>query len=153
MPIKDRNEKKDERKRRRLVRSNSTSGSSTYTFAKKGVVPEGTYEAILNRVEESETSNRNPAVDAFYTLKKGDKKYKIQQRIAEGYYLNVFYDQLLDVGVGDGAYLDDLQDIAVTVEVDYDRNDFARITVKPPNRIVTRSSLLEGDEEEFDDEE
>ena len=50
----------------------------------------------------------------------------------------------------DGAYLDELQDIAVTVEVEYDRNDFARITVKPPKRMATRHSLLEDEEEEFD---
>lgn len=149
MPIHER--KPEEKKRRRIVCSSGTSTGPGYTFAKKDEVPAGFYEAILDRVVDSKTSSNNDAIDVFYSLKDGNKRYKIVQRVAVGYYYDRFCEQLMAAGVKKGAFLDELDGVDVMVEVNYNHAGFAQITVLPSKSVANRMSLLLEDDEEDDD--
>ncbi len=141
----------EEKRSRRAVCSSSTSTGPEYTFARKDEVPAGYYEATLESIADSKTSSNNDAIDVFYTLKDGCKKHKIVQRVAEGYYLDRFNDQLMDAGVEEGTYYEEIKGIKVAVEVSYNFNDFAKITVMPSKSVATRMSLLleEDDDEDY----
>lgn len=149
MPIYGNKKRKPEEKGNRRVvhRSYNASGNSTYAFARNNSVPEGVYEATLDRIEDSKTRKGTSAVDVFYTLRDGNKKYKIIQRVADGYYLDVFCEQLADAGVRDGVYLDELESISVTLEVGYESNGCANIAVKPSKHMAM--ALLEDEDDDL----
>ena len=150
MPIYERNERKSEEKKRRRIVSSGRSTGSGYTFARKDEVPAGLYEATLDRVVDSKTSSGNDATDAYYTLRNGEKNHKILQRVADGHYFNRFCEQLMEAGVRKGAYLDELSDLDVVVEISYNFNDFAQITVMPAKSVVRKMSLLlEEDDDDY----
>lgn len=148
MPIHER--KPEEKKRRRIVCSSGTSTGPGYAFARKDKVPAGYYEATLDRIVESETSKGDEAIDACYTLKKGEKNYMVLQRVADGYYLDRFNDQLMEAGVKDGTNYDEIKGIKVAVEISYNYNDFAQITVMPSKGVATQMSLLLEEDEDDD---
>ena len=151
MPIYERNERRAEgKKRRRVICGSGASTGTGYDFARKDIVLAGFYQGTLDRTEESKTNAGNAAVDVFYTLKNGEKRHKILQRVADGHYLDRFYEQLMQAGVKKGSYLDELEEIEVAVEVSYNYNDFAQITVLPSKSVATKMSLLLEEDEEDD---
>lgn len=150
MPIYESNERKSEGKKRRRIVGSSKSTGSGYTFARKGDVPAGLYKATLDYVVESKTSKGDEAIDVCYTLENGEKSHKILQRVADGYYFERFSEQLMDAGVKKGTYLDEVKDHRVTVEVRYNYDDFAQITVLPSKSVATRMSLLLEEDEDDD---
>ena len=150
MAIYERNERNSGEKRRRRIVCSSKSAGSGYTFARKGDVPAGVYKATLDCIAESKTSKGAEAIDVYYTLENGEKSHKILQRVADGYYFERFSEQLMDAGVKKGTYLDEVKDHRVTVEVRYNYDDFAQITVLPSRSVATRMSLLLEEEEDDD---
>ena len=142
----------EEKRRRRSVCSSGTSTNLGYAFARKDEVPAGYYEATLESIADSKTSSNNDAIDVFYTLKDGCKKHKIVQRVADGYYLDCFNEQLRGAGVKEGTYYDEIKGIKVAVEVSYNFNDFAKITVMPSKSVATRMSLLLEEDDDLLDE-